>query len=432
MKKLIIALAALALVVPAFSAVENVKVGGDLTVIGVERNNFDFVDDNALKFNQHYIFSAARVYVSADLSNKVSTMIRFISERDFGNDYLKEVRGSVQLDLAYVKIADLMTPGLTLTVGRQELKIGEGLVVGSRYRAIDYPAVGPLDTFAFDLGLQKAFDAVKIDYAAQSVPLTLTGFKAKILETYGAPIGNIGDLDLLGIVLNWKPEKFSVEPYWVDAVMYGSGVNLQTAGIRATADIGGFALKGEYAKQFGELTPANSFEGWAGYLGGAYNFGGSMRPTLCAQYSYFSGSKMVGPDIDSWIPVFPSDVASRVGKIAYPAIFPAGEGIPLNIIGGSVSGSGLQAIKVGFAIMPCEKVGLSLDWFNLNVVEGLGARKALGNELDLGVNYAYTEDVGFGFDLGYFFTGSNVKDNVGPAVGTENAWQAVASMKVGF
>jgi hypothetical protein len=435
MKKLIMLVAALALVVPAFCAVENVKVGGDLTFIGVERNNFDFVDDDVLKMNQHYIFSAARVYVSADLSNKVSTMVRFISERDFGNDYLKEVRGSAQVDLAYVKIADLMTPGLTLTVGRQELKVGEGMVVGSRYRAADYLLVDMLDTMGVDLGLQKAFDAIKLEYAFQGAPVTLSGFKAKIIETYGASIAlgpiSLGDVDLLGIVLNWKPASFTLEPYWIDVVSYGSGISLNTAGLRATWNpdaMKGLALKGEWAQQFGDATAAATFKGYGGYLGAGYTFGNSMKPTICAQYSYFS--KAGATDIKNWVPVFPSDVASRVGKIAYPALFPAGEGIALNAFG-SASGTGLSALKVGFGINPTEKLGLSLDWFNLNALDGAGARKALGNELDLGLNYAYTEDVALGLDLGMLFTGDNIKDNVAPA-GTANAWQLLGSLKVGF
>ena len=37
---------AVALIAPAFSAVESVKVGGDVTMYGVYRDNFDFIKDS--------------------------------------------------------------------------------------------------------------------------------------------------------------------------------------------------------------------------------------------------------------------------------------------------------------------------------------------------------------------------------------------------
>ena len=105
----------------------------------------------------------------------------------------------VGLDLAYVKLSDFLTPGLNLTVGRQELKIGEGFVIGSQYDAMN----DPTNLLNKDLGLQAAFDAVKLDYKAAGAPLSWQAFMTKIYENveysqaYHDYDGNLYGLSLL-------------------------------------------------------------------------------------------------------------------------------------------------------------------------------------------------------------------------------------------
>lgn len=435
------------LISPAFAAVENVKVGGDMGFKMIYRADFDFQSDDVVKLNPHFMYMGTRVYVSADLTDNVSTMVRIINERDAGNDYLREISGSLLIDLGYVKVADIMVPGLTLTLGRQEIQIGEGLVVGSRYRALDYLGAD-IGTAAVDYGLQKAFDAVRVDYAVQAVPVTLTGFKAKILESYGLGVVtlpfigtvNLGDVDLWGASLLWKPESVSLEPYLASLNAYHNDITVMTGGVRGTWDpaaLEGLSLKGEFAKQFGDINPAGlamKAAGWAGYIGGKYVFPVNMKPSIGAVYSYFSGWDGIGSDIKSWIPVFPANIADRVGKIAYPALFAAGEGNVVGVPSGLTQlGSGLQSIKACFGLEPMEKLDMGLDVFFLrtNEAAAAGTSKTLGTEIDLGLKYAYTEDLSLGFDLGYLMRGGYIKDNLAPT-DTKNAWQAIASVNVAF
>jgi len=442
MRKAIMLVLALGLIVgmagSATAAVENVKVGGDITIKGIYRSNFDFTD-GGLVDGMHYIYAGTRVYVCADLTNKVSTMIRFINERDFGNDYLREIGGSVLLDLAYVKLSDLVVPGLNLTLGRQEYQIGEGMVLGSRYRALDYVGAD-IGTAAVDLGMQKAFDAVKLEYALASAPISFELFRAKILESYINPsIGpvQLKDIDLTSLSVNLKSDTFTLNPYVVHLASDGTltvgpftgSPTLWTAGVRGTWNpLGALSLKLEAAKQFGELNPGLDFEGWGGYVSGDWSFGGSMRPIVKVGYSHFTGLDSSG-DISAWVPVFPSNVASRVGKIGYAALFPAGEGLGLGLLGLGSTGSGVGAINVGFGIQPTEKIGLSLDLFNLRYLES-PTSKTIGNEIDLGISYAYSEDVSLGLEVGYFLTGDNIENTLGG--NDENAWQAIATVKVAF
>ena len=459
MKKIITLLAAVMLVgffaVPAFSAVENVKVGGDIVVKGIYRNNFDLLEKargtGAAGDGNSYIYSGARIYVSAELTDNVSAMVRFIDERDWsGVVGLDAISRGVQTDLAYIKIADLMLPSLDLTVGRQEIQIGDGLVVGSQYRA------GLLNrlvstSYYYDYGLQKAFDAIRLDYAFTAAPVTVSVFKAKITEAYDnaaialpmiGAIGNANDSDLYGldVVINGNVagQNLIINPYFVN---YGISVNgtqeandLNTVGLKlGWQPLEALNISAEYAKQLGEdkatgfLAPKADYEGWAAVVGVDYKFATNMSPTISAMFADFSGQKANSRDWKAWQPVFPSNIASRVGKIAYPALFSNGEGS--FDIG---AGSGVRSIKLGVGLQPTDKVGVALDWFNLTADETPGAiDESIGNEIDLTLNYAYSEDLSFGLELGYLISGDYVDDTLG-SNNTENAWQAVATMQVAF
>jgi len=449
---------AVALIAPAFSAVESVKVGGDITIKGVFRDGAGFTPALPSYFNtsapaQDFIYSGVRVYVTADLTDNIQTMVRLINERDFGDDYLREVEGSLILDLGYIKVADILTPGLTLTVGRQEIQFGNGLVVGSRYRALDYVGAD-LGTAAIDIGQQKAFDAIRADYEFPTVPVNLTVFKAKIAEVYGmgpqvtafingnfgTAITNLNDFDLYGLCLTYTGDMFTVEPYFVDARMAHEEMNLMTGGVRGTINpMEALSIDLEFAKQFGDADyfkqnfpfgagagTTGDFKGWAGTLGLTYKFDANMQPVVNFGYCFFNGMKQTDQDIKAWVPVFPSNIASRVGSLAYATLFPGGEGWA------TTGASGLQVFNLGIGIQPTEKIGVGLNWYHLKADEtAAGVDDSLGNEIDLSVSYAYTEDLSFGLDVGYLMAGDNVDDFLAPN-SADNPWQVIGTMKVAF
>jgi len=282
-----------------------------------------------------------------------------------------------------------------------------------------------------------------VDYEMAAAPVNICAFMAKIQENVGG--GGNGDTDLYGLSLFYDADTFTVEPYYVARVLAfetkGTENDLTTAGVRATGDIpvfGGITLKGEFAKQFGDAdgvwaADAN-YEGCAGYIGGEYAFDTNMNPTFSLGYNYFSGGKLAtDTDVKFWVPVYPSNIADRVGKIAYAALFQGGEGVLTAVNNIADAGSGLQVINLGFGLQPVEKLTLSLDWYNLKLNEvAAGKKKTLGNEVDLGINYACTEDLSFGLDIGYLMKGKYIKDATGITPNSANAWQAIASMMVAF
>src|ERR1700679_861567 len=96
MKKILVAVAMVMLASPAFAAIQNVKVSGDITTTFVDRSNFDLGDtvgtDGSANFTgssfqpvglkkQNVFVTQTRLRVDADLSDNVSTTVGLVNER---------------------------------------------------------------------------------------------------------------------------------------------------------------------------------------------------------------------------------------------------------------------------------------------------------------------------------------------------------------
>lgn len=184
---------------PAFAAVQNVKVSGDIATSAVARNNLDlnkaggpqsgtqWTDDN-----ENDLLSIARVRVDADLTDNVSATVRLLNERNWNGESTTGVENNrnigltatnvaeekqTEIDLAYVTLKEFMDSPLTLTVGRQELHFGNDWIVGDP----DTNGVALVSSLAEgDLSARKSFDAIraKLDYN----PLVLDLVFAKVKE----------------------------------------------------------------------------------------------------------------------------------------------------------------------------------------------------------------------------------------------------------
>ena len=204
MSKRLIIILALALVVgvtcAAYAEVQNVKVSGDITVMGVARNNFDLATSGtgteAFTTSQVFgkerdLLSITRIRVDADLTDNVSTTVRLLNERNWNgesynggdNNYNvlsqsnNNAENQLDLDLAYVTMKEFLYSPLTMKVGRQELRFGSGLIVGdpdtNQYSLATSLAEG-------DLSARKSFDAIRatLDYN----PLVIDAVFAKLVE----------------------------------------------------------------------------------------------------------------------------------------------------------------------------------------------------------------------------------------------------------
>jgi len=415
--RILIAVLIAGITIPAFAAVENIKVGGDIDIYGIRRSNFE----NGEYDNQDFFQTSTRVYVNATLTDGVEAMVRLTNERLWGitvagDSPYYDYRQNILLDLAYIKVSDILTSGLALTVGKQEIQFGEGLVVGSAYIPYIYPS-GDTWIMASDLGKQKAFDAIRVDYTAAGAPVDVTAFMAKIDEN----IYYDWDGHLYGVNVGFGMDVARLEGYYVRLQnMADTNENVTTAGIRVTGDWAGFGLKGEYAKQFGEwMGDTNS--GWALLLGGRFGFPTSeLGAYIKANLNLYSGYDGSG-DNTQWITYFPANVAQRIGSINY---------VLATTWLGPNGLNNAQVINIGGGIRPVEKIGLSLDWFNVNLMEDTfwsGGEKGLGNEIEAAMTFDYTEDLSFGLQYGVLLLGDAMD-----GVLDENPWQLIGSMKLAF
>ena len=141
-KRLILVLALAFLVGATFSAayaeVQNVKVSGDINILGVLRNNFDLSNpgnppSSATQTKENdkagFFATQTRVRIDADLTDNVMATVRLINERNWTSETNSST--DIDLDLAYVTLKEFLYSPLTLTLGRQELRFGNQFIIGN-------------------------------------------------------------------------------------------------------------------------------------------------------------------------------------------------------------------------------------------------------------------------------------------------------------
>jgi len=472
MKKLTLALLIVALMaMPAFASVQNIKVSGDVESKWVLRNQFDLGLNEANEY-QNDALLYTRLRVDADLTDNVSVVVRLLNERVWGgtatgNDV------DVELDLAYVEMREMLYSPLTVTVGRQILNYGNGLIIGAG--GPNNVAVGNLNNVAEDLTKRVGVDAVKavLDYD----PLTIDIFAAILNSNQVGFQRNdkSDDVNLYGInaAYNLGDSKNStLEAYFfaLDSATATNATNaaptgalftntnsdtVLTPGMRVTSNLmDGLFVSGEVAWQFGKVTNAtllgtpNSIDrnAMAVQLISSYALPfektKKYNPILTGAYTYLSGDSDAygttgyGPDAvyHGWDPMLETQSAGKI----YNSLFPL---------------SNCHIYEVSGQISPMEDVIAKLTWTGLMLdkkllgagytlnLQGPGGtlstytsgtnydadKKGLGNEVDFDLTYQYTEDVTFGMSAGWFVPGSVFTD-----LNDDTATQLIGSVLVNF
>jgi len=445
-KKIFILVAAVAFlglaIRPAAAEIKNLKVGGDIVIRGIYRDNIDFLEaDGGTKDVGSWTMTQIRVYFSAELTDNVFGMVRVINERDWDawkrGQYCPNMEeNNIELDLAYIKVVDLLTPGLTLTLGRQEILLGKGFVVGNRYYdGTDLMCSSGYRKFAApDLTARKAFDAVRADYEVGMYPLTLTAFGAKInddLPGYSSSHEGERDTDLRGLNARFDiADNATIESYVLNVREKQDvrSVDIWTFGVRGDHEVlsvPGLAYSAEMAWQFGDL-PGSEKEakGYAGTLDVNYAFANPYEPKLGLAYTIYSGDKdSSDSDYKAWIPMFPDNLGDTIGRLTYAKLLTWG-----------MSPTNLSVPKIYGSMKPAEKHTVSLSVFpatRWTQPMFSGAKKELGWGMDLGYNYQYTEDLSFGLVFDYAKAGKFFKDVFGDHI-DDTSMQVIGTAALAF
>ncbi|MCM8763537.1 MAG: alginate export family protein, partial [Candidatus Omnitrophica bacterium] len=208
----------------------------------------------------------------------------------------------------------------------------------------------------------------------------------------------------------------------------------------------GLTLTGEVAYQFGKAQESGGTErkqrAWALDLDGGYVWDNEYTPGIGLGYSYRSGQDptVTTGKYKAWNPMYEDQTQ---GIIADYILAGANNGVTSNA----------SIIKAYGSVKPMKDVTVSANYYNYRLVKALvGAddtqytgyttlenvymnkSKALGDEIDLGVVYNYTEDVSFGLTAGWFFPGKALKgkDSGGEKANDDTATSIIGSVKVVF
>lgn len=450
---------------PAFAAVQNVKVSGSIDSSYISRNHFGLgaktADIEQGVVSQRDFITQTAVQVDADLSDNVSTQVSIYNERAWdaensasenstsGNN--ADQNTNIQLQYANVTLKEFLYSPLTLTVGRQDISYGNSLIIGAA------PAAGNMSTIATDMTMRSAFDGVRAVLDYKPLTLDLMYFRNSSSSTHGGALSNDRDNDdVYGANANYQIGDASNTV--VEAYLFGrnnrnvfnsahQADSIYVPGGRvSTNPIKGLNVQAELAWQLGSKTFENNGRSYAAKRDAmAMQFMGNYeiaplekyKAAVNASYTVLSGDQS-GTAFDpanldeerysAWDPMMEDQNTGRI----FDNIF---------------NNSNLRIVNAGVSANPVEDITTKLNWYGVwadkkyNADNALGfaqpdgtsvtpattGRKDLGNEFDLDVDYAYTEDVTIGLTVGYFLPGKAFD-----GANDSTASQAVAHVAVAF
>ena len=450
------ALGVFAASVPALAEVQNVKVGGDITVRGFIRRCLDLNcgDDqkggttptSASDNNDRYLMHTTGVNVTADLTENVSAHVRLATENDWGTGVAAANSFSdFAVSQSYVTLKELFYSPLTVKVGRQPIVWGRGFVLGSGLlpsvanRTDDLHAAITSNEFTEFT----AFDAIRAtidlsNVAGLNMPLMADYVYIKLNENN---TGRSDDVNLQGVNFSTHMDNMGseAEAYWLlksDRGSKAAGVgaalaqdnfgSVNTLGVRGSLKPAeGAYVYGELAYQFGKraldpdgaLPAGDAQQAWAWDLGIEYSINNAWKPKLGWEWIFWSGKDIDGAG-NGWDPIARGYYTTALREFqtgANTGFYPTTQG-------GDTAGATNQHQFAWYgSVNPIEDLTISprLTFFWLDEAStGAKANKRrsyAGAEWDTNVVYNYTDDVQFGFLYGLFAPGNVYKspnDNV--------------------
>ena len=425
MKKFLGSALTLALLCPVVAHAEllkNFKASGSLEVDAVSANN---IADLRTDTYDHIGTVQTRLFVNADwdlLDDVHSHVTLRKNDRTYGtgSQNLNTVQSALFVDQAYAKI-DKLFGAIDTTVGRQYYGEPGDMVI----------YYGPRNVYGLFAGV--ALDSMRMDWNGEKVGVTAIGG-----VNSGAALGvkDSGTINVYGLEVHAKPvDALSGSAYVYErttvnsgsggnagAVSVTGGRNLWVAGLRAQAAAGGAWIKGEYDQNFGEnrtvdangnYTVAENFTGWATKLNTGYKADLSRIGMLTgwAEGMVASGGTGAGAS-RGFYPILtdyrPGLIYGRFDtNFASTALNRTGFG---NL---DIGPSNRVILGAGAKVTPAalSKLTVALSFWHFRAQSGndllpaAKGNKFLGNEYDLELTWAHSENVSVSAGFGDFQPG---------------------------
>jgi len=465
---------------PSFAEVQNVKVGGDITVRAFHRESQDLNDGDDVVFpgtnafgddEDDFLMSTVGVNIGADLTENVGAFIRLANERDW--NVSTNAQGDFDLSQAYITLKELFYSPLTLRVGQQPIVWGRGLVLGSNLlpgvilggndRNASISANEFTDFTAFD-AIRATLDLSGV--AGVGMPLTLDTVYIKGDENNS---GQSDDRNIFGVNLGTRFDSMSseLETYYlnlrtkdtatiantVDAQYGNRDGSVNTIGVRGSARPGeGTSVYGELAYQFGKrpadletIIPAgDAQQAWLANLGADYTLSGDMSPKIGAEWRFTSG-KDVDAAVTGWAPIAPGYFTTALREFQTRSTMSVNGFYPNSQAGVTSGQTNQHELALYGSLVPIEDLAVNqrLSWFFTPVgtlaatspaaVGNPKRERYLGLEWDTVLNYSYTDDVQLGLIYGVFFPGNVFRTTAHGTANADNvAQELITSVSVKF
>lgn len=456
-----IAVLAIAVAMPAFAAVQNIKVSGEVGSRAIYSENMDLKDE-ALQStlpdatgtaglgasvnadDDAYILLTSKIRIDADLTDNVSTSVILANQSTWGDQGLAGNLGDIDLNSAYVTLKEFFYSPLTLKVGRQDLIFGQGFIVGPG-QLNDPFGVFTANVWGRQYSVTNAYDAIRVTLDLD--PWTIDGVYSRVNET------NLfnDDEDLFGVNVGYKFDVYNaaLEGYWfydrdesfnsalgIPSDPNNRGVGTRTyeenevhvLGLRGDIEpLDNLTLCGEVAFQLGNLLDDNPGAGWPGDTNGgplerdrqalAANIEGNYiwkevayKPSLGGGYVFYSGEELGNAgDYEAWDPMFKGKFFSAIRD------YQAGDqtaGRWSNLYAtldadDTAGNTNSHILFVDGGLKPLEDLTLKAKYlhFWFHEVPITGRNRNIGDEVDASLVYDYTEDVQMDLTGAWFIPG---------------------------
>lgn len=396
-KLFVMAVAVVLLGTLAYAELQNVEVGGKIRIRG---SWLDYDNDDQLTWTEQ----RTRLNVKADFTDEVTAFIELDSYDIWGEDFrsVDYVTGvdtravstdDVEVYQAYIEAREMWGTPLRLRVGRQEMTLGSGWLVGTNDKRYNFTGL--------------SWDAVRLGYVSDTV--TVDAFMAKLAENFSDFFED--DVDLYGVYGSYTGlEDIVIDAYWLylrdDAAKYKA--DLHTVGLRGAGKVGAFDFEAEVAYQFGDKDECTwwifgtdeDFNAWGVNLEAGYTFDVSWQPRIYAGFAYLEGA-----DYDhKWFDVDEYDYA-------FNRLFSNWE---YSDFVDPTTLTDAFVYRLGVSVQPTEAIKLGLEGLYLQTDNEVRDNDELGWEIQLTGAYQYSEDLVFRAGYSHFFAGEVLEDRPWP------------------
>jgi len=169
-------------------------------------------------------------------------------------------------------------------------------------------------------------------------------------------------------------------------------------------------------------------DAWAANADVSYAFANPYQSKIgCSYFTATGDNDDADNDDNAWDPIYPDDVASRIGDLAYACFVrnAAANGVQTNI----------AAFKLYGSFKPADKHLVNLAWFPGSVLNETVANASddIGWELDASYTYNYTDDVTLGLTAGFVKADDGIDDLIPPILDFgDQAVQLIGTVAVAF